>query len=897
MPAPQQENMRVFAVVLFIFWLATSSNEGQAGYFSTPFLTQERLARQRSTHGILNSTSWGDFNPRLSTDPPNGTEATRYLNLTGFRRTDNFAWDDLGQFKAKSLEWSRHASRSVPDYNTVDGKEETQKLLDGETGNAWDKGRGMPVWQNATGLVKGEWVRRETSTHRTWADYNFTEITPTMTWSGTHGEWSRNVTGSEGKIQLRLEDKRRYQEYTEEPAGAENGSLPTGGLIREVSAVLTIEDAGRGGSGSTFDMRVHGVHWPRQGNMVLTTTSEKFAGIFGLPHLTLDENYFRSAQSLLNLTVNEALLKMEKSAFTDQSNPWASSSAGAEDTWNPSPHCEYIIYLQVHPLSDDGILLDHGAANSDERDDRMVAMVKKIEEELRYPAGAPLKHVPELKMSAVLYSPDCAISLESRGPPQYPATQGDHLVGTKEEVWIRNVNLHVLAMSAVAFGQVYLLRSQIRESYTPSTMGRVSFWTLLIFVLADGMMFAISAALSLDSTNFYLGALVLMFNLFMGMTIGGSFWGEVYKIQESEWRPRERENTANSSTPRPSSTPAPPVPGDALPLPVTASVPPSGTNQPVIVPSDQDIDAEIARSLAAGATAVPHPAATTPGTGTGTGLAEQARVTPFSTIIGRLIIFVTFLGILTVASSSWWKPVRDAYLNTVIFLYLSFWVPQIIRNTQRNSRRAFAWQFMIGQSVLRILPVAYCYLYPHNVLLVATDWKAFCVLAGWLWVQLWVLAFQDVLGPRFGMPKGWMPEAWDYHPVLREDNLEAGGLPIGLGPSSSTPSSPSLERPRSLSLGSGEADRVVREKSAASGKGGRMRIRAIDCAICRDVLEVPVVKAGQEADPAIIGVSGVLERRKYMVTPCRHIFHSACLEGWLRFRLQCPICREELPPL
>lgn len=885
--------MRVFAVVLFIFWLATSSNDGQAGYFSTPFLTQERLARQRHAHGILNSTSWGDFNPRLSTDPPNGTEATRYLNLTGFRQLDNLAWDDLGDFKARCLEGSQHVSRSIPDYNTLEDKEPDPKLVYTDwVKNAWETGKGIPVWQNATGLVKGEWVRRETTAHRTWEDYNFTAITPSMAWSGLHGEWNRNVTGTEGKIQLRLEDKRKYQEYTENHAGAENSSLPTGGLIREVSAMLTLEDAGKGGSGSTFDMRVHGVHWPRQGNMVLTTTSEKFAGIFALPHLTPDENHFRSAQNLLNMTIHEALLKKEKSAFTDQANPWSSTPGGAEETWNPSPQCEYIIYLQVLPLSDDGKLFEQGATSLN--NDQMLGVVKEIEEELRYPTGAPLKHVPELKMSAFIFSPDCALSLESRGPPQYPATQADHLVGTKEEVWIRNVNLHVLAMAAVAFGQVYLLRSQIRESYTPSTLGRVSFWTLLIFVLADGMMFAISAALSLDSTNFFLGALVLMFNLFMSMTIGGSFWGEVYKIQESEWRPRELESTASSNTRRASTAPAPSS-GGTLPLPVTASVPSTGANQPIIVPSDQDVDAEIAQNVAAGAAAVPNLAATTTGTTTTT---QQGRVMPFSTIIGRGVIFVTFLGILTVASSGWWKPVRDAYLNTVIFIYLSFWIPQIVRNTQRNSRRAFAWQFMIGQSILRILPVAYCYLYPHNVLLVATDWKAFCVLSGWLWVQLWVLAFQDVLGPRFGMPKGWMPEAWDYHRLLREDNLEAGGLPIGLGPSNSAPSSPSLERTRSLSLSSGEADhQAVREKSAASGKGGRMRIRAIDCAICRDLIEVPVVRAGQEADPTFIGVAGVLERRKYMATPCRHIFHSACLEGWLRFRLQCPICREELPPL
>jgi hypothetical protein len=35
----------------------------------------------------------------------------------------------------------------------------------------------------------------------------------------------------------------------------------------------------------------------------------------------------------------------------------------------------------------------------------------------------------------------------------------------------------------------------------------------------------------------------------------------------------------------------------------------------------------------------------------------------------------------------------------------------------------------------------------------------------------------------------------------------------------------------------------------------------------------------------------------YMVTPCRHIFHTECLEGWMDYRLQCPICRDNLVPL
>src|SRR4051794_41523838 len=87
---------------------------------------------------------------------------------------------------------------------------------------------------------------------------------------------------------------------------------------------------------------------------------------------------------------------------------------------------------------------------------------------------------------------------------------------------------------------------------------------------------------------------------------------------------------------------------------------------------------------------------------------------------------------------------------------------------------------MAGQSVLRLAPFAYFYLRSDNILFVGTDGVAFLVLVGWVWVQLVVLAAQDVLGPRYGVPARWMPEVWEYHPVLREDDAEAGGLPIGL---------------------------------------------------------------------------------------------------------------------
>ena len=38
-------------------------------------------------------------------------------------------------------------------------------------------------------------------------------------------------------------------------------------------------------------------------------------------------------------------------------------------------------------------------------------------------------------------------------------------------------------------------------------------------------------------------------------------------------------------------------------------------------------------------------------------------------------------------------------------------------------------------------------------------------------------------------------------------------------------------------------------------------------------------------------------KEKYMLTPCKHLFHTKCLESWLNVKNQCPCCRQKIPPL
>ena len=52
----------------------------------------------------------------------------------------------------------------------------------------------------------------------------------------------------------------------------------------------------------------------------------------------------------------------------------------------------------------------------------------------------------------------------------------------------------------------------------------------------------------------------------------------------------------------------------------------------------------------------------------------------------------------------------------------------------------------------------------------------------------------------------------------------------------------------------------------------------LDCCICYDAIDIR-------------------DRQGYMLAPCDHLFHRDCLVQWMDIKMECPICRTELPSL
>jgi len=233
----------------------------------------------------------------------------------------------------------------------------------------------------------------------------------------------------------------------------------------------------------------------------------------------------------------------------------------------------------------------------------------------------------------------------------------------------------------------------------------------------------------------------------------------------------------------------------------------------------------------------------------------------YSRFFFTLIVF-TFL---ILNSVMWPKHLRRNFEYVLLFILNSYWLPQFYRNVIRGSRQSFRWWFILGTTFVRLSPLYYVFTNENNVFQHHYDPGYFKLLVYWYIIQITLLWLQHYFGPRFFLPKFFLPKTYDYHPILTETDLESG---FGI-----THNHEEI----------GDTTTTINREHDGDFK--------IDCAICMNEVKLHITKSNLEVPTSFI------TRRSYMVTPCKHIFHSRCLESWMQYKLQCPVCRTPLPPL
>ncbi len=142
----------VLLILIIIFIFATAEPQQPA-----PRRQLERQSLLEIEHhdlDLLNSTRYGDFDPVHD----------RWINSTGLRKHDGYAWDLLPKVRTRAKEQVDTILKPYRDVN-LGRRYRSSATIDVDYGGGVNQSEqaglepSVPFYQNITGLVNGKWVR------------------------------------------------------------------------------------------------------------------------------------------------------------------------------------------------------------------------------------------------------------------------------------------------------------------------------------------------------------------------------------------------------------------------------------------------------------------------------------------------------------------------------------------------------------------------------------------------------------------------------------------------------------------------------------------------------------------------------------------------------------------
>jgi len=252
----------------------------------------------------------------------------------------------------------------------------------------------------------------------------------------------------------------------------------------------------------------------------------------------------------------------------------------------------------------------------------------------------------------------------------------------------------------------------------------------------------------------------------------------------------------------------------------------------------------------------------------------------------------------------------DDFRAFFMLVLYSFWVPQIVMNIVTEAKNAMHVYYIYGMSLTRLFVPLYIFALQGNFLREVwpdskTDVFTCQLVILWVGIQTAVLIAQGKYGARFMIPARCLPPKFNYSRPLPAAMLPPGALDI---------QSTDLMDGSSLNKDS-ESQALLSDEATTRGRGRhttavttRNRIRGKrvnrngmgESGMTSETLDSikPCSPAAHTLDCSICYDSiDVRDRPGYMLAPCDHIFHRDCLVQWMDVKLECPVCRTELPAL
>ena len=239
------------------------------------------------------------------------------------------------------------------------------------------------------------------------------------------------------------------------------------------------------------------------------------------------------------------------------------------------------------------------------------------------------------------------------------------------------------------------------------------------------------------------------------------------------------------------------------------------------------------------------------------------------------------------------------YQTLYVLVLYSFWVPQIIHNVVTEAKKSMHPYYICGMSLTRMVAPLYMFAYQKNFLKEVYPESPVNIfmcqlLVAWVGIQAGVLYAQSHFGARFFIPSQFLPPKYDYNRPIPAFLLPQDSRTTNLSEQLKKEREPPKTEIRPLVPNRDLGSRAGVARNRKEGK----RIKGETVMTAETVTEVQRSSSAPCLECVICyNDIDTSDRTAYMIAPCNHIFHKECLIQWMEVKMECPICRQNLPAL
>lgn len=214
---------------------------------------------------------------------------------------------------------------------------------------------------------------------------------------------------------------------------------------------------------------------------------------------------------------------------------------------------------------------------------------------------------------------------------------------------------------------------------------------------------------------------------------------------------------------------------------------------------------------------------------------------------------------------------KNFYL--ILLVYIFSWLSQILFSIITNTRPPMSRMYIICLSLSKIYLPIYLKAFDGNLFDLKPSYFKVYLIVIIIIVEIIVLLLQKSFGARTILPKKYRRKGFDYY--KDKVNIE---MHVSKNPNCVI----CLE---SLMVEVDENFNTIQKKEKTKNS-------------CNKVIHLCFMdRVTRKIKRWIDNMEGKTRKKKYMITPCDHVFHTVCLEKWMRQKNECPYCKGVLPPI